>query len=218
MVDYAASRFNMVESQLRTNKILDHAILEAFEALPRERFVPAAMRSVAYVDEDIEIAPGRYLMEPMVLGRLLQAAAPQAHETALDVGCGTGYATMLLGRLAATVVGLESDPELVGEARRILTELEADNTAIVRGPLTEGYAKQAPYNVILLNGAVAEVPYAIREQLADGGRLVAVIRDSAGIGRATLMQRTGDVVSGRVLFDAAVPLLPGFERPPAFVF
>jgi len=218
MVDYAASRFNMVESQLRTNKILDHAILEAFETLPRERFVPAALRSIAYVDEDIEIAPGRYLMEPMVLGRLLQAAAPQAHETALDVGCGTGYATMMLGRLAATVVGLESDPELVGEARRILTELEADNTAIVKGPLTEGYAKQAPYNVILLNGAVAEVPYAIREQLADGGRLVAVIRDSAGIGRATLMQRTGDVVSGRVLFDAAVPLLPGFERPPAFVF
>jgi len=214
----AASRFNMVESQLRTNKILDHAILEAFETLPRERFVPAALRSIAYVDEDIEIAPGRYLMEPMVLGRLLQAAAPQAHETALDVGCGTGYATMMLGRLAATVVGLESDPELVGEARRILTELEADNTAIVKGPLTEGYAKQAPYNVILLNGAVAEVPYAIREQLADGGRLVAVIRDSAGIGRATLMQRTGDVVSGRVLFDAAVPLLPGFERPPAFVF
>jgi len=218
MVDYAASRFNMVESQLRTNKILDHAILEAFETLPRERFVPAALRSIAYVDEDIEIAPGRYLMEPMVLGRLLQAVAPQAHETALDVGCGTGYATMMLGRLAATVVGLESDPELVGEARRILTELEADNTAIVKGPLTEGYAKQAPYNVILLNGAVAEVPYAIREQLADGGRLVAVIRDSAGIGRATLMQRTGDVVSGRVLFDAAVPLLPGFERPPAFVF
>jgi len=218
MVDYAASRFNMVESQLRTNKILDHAILEAFETLPRERFVPAALRSIAYVDEDIEIAPGRYLMEPMVLGRLLQAAAPQAHETALDVGCGTGYATMMLGRLAATVVGLESDPELVGEARRILTELEADNTAIVKGPLTEGYAKQAPYNVILLNGAVAEVPYAIREQLADGGRLVAVIRDSAGIGRATLMQRTGDVVSGRVLFDAAVPQLPGFERAPAFVF
>ena len=218
MVDYAASRFNMVESQLRTNKILDHAILEAFETLPRERFVPAALRSIAYVDEDIEIAPGRYLMEPMVLGRLLQAAAPQAHETALDVGCGTGYATMMLGRLAATVVGLESHPELVGEARRILTELEADNTAIVKGPLTEGYAKQAPYNVILLNGAVAEVPYAIREQLADGGRLVAVIRDSAGIGRATLMQRTGDVVSGRVLFDAAVPQLPGFERAPAFVF
>jgi protein-L-isoaspartate(D-aspartate) O-methyltransferase len=157
-------------------------------------------------------------MEPMVLARLIQAAEPEAHETALDVGCGTGYATMALGRLVATVVGLESDPALAAAARETLAELHGDNTVIVEGPLTEGYAKQAPYNVILLNGAVEEVPYTLREQLADGGRLVAVIRDSGGVGRATLMRRTGDVVSGRVLFDAAVPLLPGFARPPAFVF
>lgn len=218
MVDYAAMRFNMVESQLRTNRVLDSGVLEAFETIPRERFVPEAQRGIAYIDEDIAIAPGRYLMEPMVLARLIQAAEPEAHETALDVGCGTGYATMALGRLVATVVGLESDPALAAAAREALAELHGDNTVIVEGPLTEGYAKQAPYNVILLNGAVEEVPYALREQLADGGRLVAVIRDSGGVGRATLMRRTGDVVSGRVLFDAAVPLLPGFARPPAFVF
>lgn len=218
MVDYAAIRFNMVESQLRTNRVSDPAILDAFETVPRERFVPEAQRSVAYVDEDIPLGGGRYLMEPMVLARLLQAAAPQAHETVLDVACGTGFATFILGRLSATAVGLESDPALAATARRTLSDLEADNTLVVEGPLTEGYAKQAPYNVILLNGAVAEVPYAIREQLAEGGRLVAVIKDADGVGRATLMQRSGDVVSGRVLFDAAIPLLPDFARPPAFVF
>jgi protein-L-isoaspartate(D-aspartate) O-methyltransferase len=218
MVDYAAIRFNMVASQLRTNRVTDTAILEAFETVPRERFVPEAQRSIAYVDEDIPLGGGRHLMEPMVLARLLQAAAPQAHETALDVACGTGFATFILGRLSATAVGLESDPALAASARRTLGDLGADNTLVVEGPLTEGYAKQAPYNVILLNGAVAEVPYAIREQLAEGGRLVAVIKDADGVGRATLMQRTGDVVSGRVLFDAAIPLLPDFARPPAFVF
>lgn len=218
MVDYAATRFNMVESQLRTNRVTDLAVLEAFETIPRERFVPEAQQSFAYVDEDIAIAPGRALMEPMVLARLIQASAPQAHETALDVACGTGYATAILARLVATAVGLESDPALAEAARRTLAELEADNAVIAEGRLSEGYVKQAPYNVILLNGAVAEVPHAITEQLADGGRLVAVVRDSGGIGRATLMLRSGDVVSGRVLFDASIPLLPGFERPPAFVF
>jgi len=218
MIDYAAIRFNMVESQLRTNKVTDFAVLQAFETIPRERFVPEAHRSIAYVDEDIAIGGSRFLMEPMVLARLLQAAAPQAHETALDVGCGNGYATMVLGRLVATAVGLESDSELASAARQTLAELAVDNAIVVEGRLTEGYAKQAPYNVILLDGAVTEIPYALREQLADGGRLVAVVRDAGGIGRATLMQRSGDVVSGRILFDASIPPLPGFERPPAFVF
>jgi protein-L-isoaspartate(D-aspartate) O-methyltransferase len=137
---------------------------------------------------------------------------------ALDIGCATGYATAVLAQLAATVVALESDHHLAAEANSLLSELGIDNAVVVEGPLTEGYAKQAPYNVILLNGAVAEVPTRITDQLADGGRLMTVVRDSAGLGRATLIQRTDNVVSGRVIFDAATPLLPGFAHQPGFVF
>lgn len=218
MVDYAAARRNMVECQLRTNKVSDLGLLEAFETLPRELFVPEPMQGFAYVDEDIEISEGRWLMEPMVLARLLQAADPGAGDVALDIGCGSGYATAILARLSATVVALESDGEMAGTANRLLSELGIDNAVVVEGSLVEGYPKQAPYNLILLSAAVAEVPPAITDQLADGGRLIAVVKDAPGMGRATLMRRGGDVVARRTLFDAATPMLPGFAREPGFVF
>jgi protein-L-isoaspartate(D-aspartate) O-methyltransferase len=218
MIDYAAARLNMVESQLRTNRVSESALLEAFEQVPRERFLPEDVRSIAYVDEDIPLGGGRHLMEPMVLARLLQAARPDPHDVALDVGCGPGYASAILARLAGTVVALEDDPEMAARANRILAELGIDNAVVVEGALGGGYPKQAPYNVILLDGAVAEIPPAIVRQLADGGRLVTIVRDSEGVGRATLVQRSGEVVSSRVLFDAAVPLLPGFAPEPGFVF
>ena len=217
MLDYAAARLNMVESQLRTNKVSNQALLAAFEAVPREHFVPEPLRGIAYVDEDMQIGAGRFLMEPMVLGRLLQEARPGPDDIALDIGCGTGYATAILARLAATVVALEDDAALAARANETLTGMDIDNTVVVEGPLSDGYPRQAPYNVILVNGAVAEIPAAISAQLAEGGRLVTVVQDSAGVGRATLMQRSGGV-SSRVLFDAAVPVLPGFERAPGFVF
>ena len=157
-------------------------------------------------------------MEPMVLARLRQAARPEPDDIALDLGCTTGYATAILSRLVATVVALEGDADLAAEANRTLSELEIDNAVVVEGPLTEGYPKQAPYNVIVLGGAVAEILPAIGDQLADGGRLVAVVKREPGMGRATLMQRNGGVVSSRILFDASVPMLPGFEVEPGFVF
>ena len=218
MVDFAAARLNMVESQLRTNKVTHAALLDAFESTPREVFVPESRRGIAYVDEDIEIGPGRYLMEPMVLARLLQAANPGPADVVLDIGCGTGYATALVARLAATVVALEDDPDLAAIATRTLAELGVDNAVVVTGNLSEGYPAQAPYNVILIDGGVAEVPEAISRQLADGGRLITVVKDSGNIGRATLVERFGDVISGRVLFDAAVPVLPVFQKAPGFVF
>ena len=218
MVDFAAARLNMVESQLRTNKVTDLRLLGAFETVPRELFVPEPLRGIAYIDEDVALGGGRFVMEPRVLARLLQAAQPGPEDVALDLGCGSGYATAILSRLVATVVALEDDAALAAAAIRTLGNLEFDNAVVVEGRLAEGYPKQAPYNVILLGGAVDEVPAAIADQLAEGGRLVTVVSAGPGLGRATLMRRDGGVNSSRVLYDAALPVLPGFEAEPGFVF
>lgn len=219
MVDFAAARLNMVESQIRTNKVSDEGVLGAFESLPRERFVPDNKQGIAYIDEDLPIGHGRFLIEPMVLARLLQAAGPRAGEMALDVGCGTGFSTAVMARLGATVVGLESEEELVESANRLLTDLDIDNGVVVRGTLHEGYEKQAPYDVILIGGTVEFVPDAIIGQLADGGRLATVLRtENGGMGQAMLYRRDGEVIAHRALFDASVPALPGFARKRGFTF
>ncbi len=208
----------MVESQIRTNKVTDPRIVAAFEATAREAFVGEGKRGIAYIDEDLEVAPGRYLLEPMVLARLLQVAAPQATDMALDIGCATGYSTAVLAQLVQTVVGLECDRGLMDLANRTLNGLDVDNAVVVEGTLSAGYQKQAPYDVIVFQGAVSEVPEAIKRQLADGGRLTVVVVDAMGIGRGTLIQRAGDSFSTRALFDASTPLLPGLAREAGFVF
>ena len=219
MVDFAAARLNMVESQIRTNKVSDEAILTAFEDLPRERFVPENKQGIAYIDEDLPIGHGRYLIEPMVLARLLQAAAPRAGEMVLDVGCGSGFSTAIMAQLGATVVGLESELELVESANALLTELDIDNGVVVRGTLEEGYGKQAPYDVILIGGSVEFVPEAVTDQLAEGGRLATVVRaPNGGLGQAMLYRRDGGVVAHRALFDASIPALPGFAKKRGFTF
>ena len=218
MSDYATIRHTMVESQLRTNEVAEPRLVDAIEAVPRERFVPEPMQGIAYVDEDLEIAPGRYLMEPRVLARLLQAATIDADDVVLDVGCATGYSTVVLAHLAGTVVGLESDGALASRADQLMAELGVDKAAVVTGPLAEGYSRQAPYNVILVDGAVPDVPTGLSDQLADGGRLLAVVREPGNVGRAVLMLRRHGMLSSRELFDAAVPILPGFEQAPGFVF
>ena len=218
MFDFAQARSNMIDSQLRTNKVTDAGVLEAFAAVPRERFLPEARAGVAYIDEDLEVAPGRYLMEPMVLARLLQAARIEATDMVLDVGCTTGYSSAVLARLADTVVALENDPSLCERANQTLQDLGIDNAVVVTGDLTAGYEKQAPYDVILLGGAVAELPEAILSQLAEGGRLVTVMASQAHLGQAVLVRRNAGQASRRVLFDAAVRELPGFAAAPGFVF
>lgn len=218
MADYAAARLNMVESQLRTNRVWDPRILEAFETVPRERYVPERARGFAYIDEDLALGHGRYLMEPMVMARLIQAAEIAPGDIALDLGCGTGYAAAVLAQIAATVVAVEEVPELAKAAAESLESQQVTNAVVVEAKLSEGYPKQAPYDVIVLGGAVAEMPRAIEEQLAEGGRMVGVVRDAQGVGRAMLMRKVGGVVSGRVLFDANTPIMPGFERKAKFVF
>lgn len=216
-MNYAVARHNMVEGQIRPNRVTDPVLIEALETVPRERFVPEHLRSVAYVDEDIHIGRGRYLIEPMVLARLLQLAAVERTDVVLDIGCATGYAAAILSKMANTVVALESDTELASAASRTLSELSVDNVVVLTGPLEQGCPRQAPFNVILIEGAVDSVPPTISGQLAEGGRLVTVVRQE-GPGRAVLMTRVGGVLSSRPAFDAAIAWLPGFRRGPGFVF
>ncbi|HJT14127.1 MAG TPA: protein-L-isoaspartate O-methyltransferase [Dongiaceae bacterium] len=216
-MDYAIARQHMVDSQVRTNKVTDERLIEAIRALPRERFVPDRARSRAYLDDDVEIAQGRYLMEPMVTARLIQAAEVKPDDIALVVGAGTGYAAALLSRLANTVVALESEQQLVQRAGGVLSELSIDNAIVFEGPLNAGCPKHAPYNVVYLDGSVEQLPAALTSQLADGGRLVGVQLDQ-GVGRASLWIKSGSAISRRVLFDANVAPLPGFAAPPRFVF
>ena len=218
MTDHAAARRNMVSGQIRTNRVSDERLIEAMEEIPRERFVPPAKRGVAYVDEDVEIAPGRYLMEPMVLARMVQEAGIAADDMVLDVGCGTGYATAVMSRLAGTVIALDVDGSLAAEAERTLNAVGADNAIVVTGPLAEGYARQAPYDVILLGGAVDRLPQALADQLAEGGRIVGVLREAGGVGQATLWARHRGALSSRSLFEASLPPLPGIARPVQFEF
>jgi protein-L-isoaspartate(D-aspartate) O-methyltransferase len=217
-IDYHSARFNMVECQIRPNKVTDPAIIEAMLAVPRERFVPPSLRGIAYVDDDIPLGGGRYLMEPMVVGRLLQIAAVERGDLVLDIGCGSGYTSAVMARLARDVVALEEDAALARQAGALVAELGLRNVAVVEGKLAEGYAPRAPYDVILVNGAVAAVPPAIAGQLANGGRLVAVVKTDSGMGKAILMTRVDDAFGQRILFDAGTPLLPGFAARQGFEF
>lgn len=218
MVDYSVVRRNMVESQVRPNRVTDPAIIEALTGVPRELFVPDPLRGIAYVDKDIDLGRGRYLMAPMVMARLLQVGEIRPGAIALDIGCASGYSTAVLARLCDSVMAVEEDTELVGAATTVLAELGVDNAAVIEGPLVQGYAKQAPYDLILFGGAIPRVPEAIAGQLAEGGRIVAVIDEGTGIGRGTVFTGHDGGLSGRQIFDAAIPLLPGFAGKPEFVF
>jgi protein-L-isoaspartate(D-aspartate) O-methyltransferase len=216
---YAQARRQMVLSQLRPNKVIDEQVINAMEALPREQFVPQPYRGVAYMDEDVAVAPGRFLMEPMVLARLLQEAELQPQDIALVIGCATGYDVAVLAKIVNTAIGLESDTALAQQASQTLQSLGLDNVAVVEGPLKEGLAKQGPFNVILLAGAIPEISETLLNQLADGGRLIGVVRPpEAPIGQAVIVKRAGNLFPQRVLFDAGTRPLPGFERPAGFVF
>ena len=218
MPNYATARLNMVENQIRPNRVTDERLLAAIAEVPRERFVPKRLHGNAYVDQDLALGDGRYLMEPVVFARLLQAAAIGPGDVVLDIGCGTGYSAAVLGKLAGTVVALESDAALAKQAIEALTELDVDNAAVVEGPLDEGYPRQAPYDVIVLGGSVDAVPDAITDQLVDGGRLVAVVNVAPSVGNIEVIRRLHGGLSRRQLFDAAVPVLPGFAAEHGFVF
>ena len=218
MTVFEVARSHMLESQLRPNKVTDDRVLNAFASIKRELFVPEHLRPVAYIDEDLPLGGGRYLMEPMVAARLLQEAAIARTDAALIVGAGSGYEAALTAMLARSVLALEEDPELARRARAALVEHAIASVSVVEGPLDEGYLPRAPYDVILFGGGIVEIPPKIAAQLADGGRLLAVVKPANTIGRVTLVTRTSGVLARRVIFDAATPMLPGFASKPAFEF
>ena len=218
MDEFAVRRVNMVESQLRANGVTDEALLEAMGAVERERFVQKARRGVAYVDEDLALGGGRFLLEPRVFARLCQLAGIGPEDYVLDVGAGLGYSSAVLGRIASAVVALEEDAGLAEGAREALAAAGADYIAVVEGPLTDGCPREAPFSVIIAEGAVSEPPRAWFDCLADGGRLAAVVRSGSGMGRGTLFVRRGGRISARPEFDAGTPFIPGCEPEEAFVF
>lgn len=219
MTDFALARRNMVEGQLRPNRVTNPQLLAVLADLPRERFLPDAVRSVAYADEDVPLGNGRHLMEPMVLARLIQALQPRSEERALVVASGCGYGAALLARLVMSVTSVESDPTLAHAADQTARTLGLGNVTQATGKLEEGAAAGAPYDVILIEGAVRLIPQAILDQLAEAGRLVTVLAGAAGaLGVAQLVVKQGGVTSGRPLFDAGTPLLPGFAPPARFTF
>jgi len=227
MIDFERARATMVESQLRTDRVTDRRILSAFATLPRERFVPEDKRDLAYSDASLEVwpsidgAPARFLLPPVVLARLVQLAAVEAKDAVLDVGCATGYSTAVLARLARIVIGLEPEPELAEAARRTLRELAIETATIVEGALADGAPKDGPYDVILLNGSVEEIPESLRAQLREGGRLVAILAsgaNEASPGKAYLFVKIDGEASGLPHFDAGARALPGFSRALAFAF
>ena len=218
MTGFDVARAHMIESQIRPNKVTDERVLAALAETRRELFAPEHLRPIAYVDDDLPLGGGRYLMQPMVVARLLQAAQVGRGDTALVVGAGAGYEAAVLARLARAVIALEQDPALARRARAALVDHAIAAVSVVEGPLAQGWRLRAPYEAIVFGGAVAELPDEIFKQLAEGGRLVAVVKPEGGIGRAMLITRTGGVIARRVIFDAATPLLPGFQAKSAFVF
>lgn len=215
----ATSRKFMVDGQLRPNKVTDARLLAAMGRLPRENFVPAASRARAYADDAVPLPGGRGMMSPMVLARLIQAAAPALGESALVVGAGTGYAAAVLADLGLVVTALEEDAGLLAAAGPALAAaLPGARPVLVQGSLAQGHARGAPFDVILLDGAVAELPPALEAQLAEGGQLVGVLARPGQVSTAML----GRKLSGRLflspIMDAAAPPLPGFVPEPGFVF
>lgn len=222
MADIALQRKNMVESQVRPSDVTDRRIIRAMHELPREAFVPAAAREVAYMDGEVVLAPARQgrpsraMMSPRTLARLVQLLAPEATDKALVVASATGYSAALLGRMVSKVVAVESDAVLVEEASRGLAAAAATNVSLIKNDLAVGAPGEGPYDVVLVDGAVEEVPQALLAQLAEGGRLVAIVV-AGGLGKAVLWRKLGGLVDPTTAFEAMAPSLSGLHKAPAFV-
>ena len=216
--DAATQRLNMLESQVRPSDVTDRRIMRAMGALPRERFVPADQRSLAYMDGPVPLGAGRSarkLMDARTFAKMAQLADIPDGGAVLEIGAGTGYGVAVLASFAKKVFGVESDAGLVAQGAALLKDLKIENAHMRQGPLPAGLASEGPFDAIIVSGAVPEVPAALLDQLKDGGRLVAVVADGVA-GKATVFVRSGKTFVDRDGFDANAQALPGFERPKAF--
>lgn len=218
MNDYAKARLAMVNSQIRPSDVTDHRIHDAMAELPRELFVPKSQLAKAYADAEILVGDHRAMLRPREFAKLVQAAGVTASDVVLDIACGRGYSTAVLARLAETVIGLE-DPStgLATKAGERLSQVGADNAVVIEGPLAAGAPGQGPFNVIIVEGAVARPSAAWLDQLAEAGRLAVIEREGV-VGRAKIYTRAGGRVGERIVFDCAPPYLPGFEPVASFTF
>lgn len=205
----------MVDTQVRPSDVTKFPIIEAMLAVPREEYVPSAQREAAYIGENLSIAPGRVLLEARSLAKLLDTLDVGPHDLVLDLGCGLGYSAAVVARLAEAVVAVEEDAALASEAQHLLSSQGVDNAAVIAGPLALGAPKHGPYDVILMQGAVETVPDALLAQLKDGGRIGAIFMEGR-LGVARVGHMSGGKVTWRYAFNAAAPVLAGFEKDRAF--
>ena len=209
----------MLESQIRPNKVIDEKVLSAFSIIPRELFVQKSMRDIAYIDEDLPLSNGRYLMEPMVLARLIQSLNLNVFDNVMIIGVGTGYSAAIISQIVASVIGIESRTNLIKKAENNLIHLDITNTVLFKERLQDGYSKEAPYNAILIDGGVGFIPDSILNQLAKNGRLVSIYRRKIETaGEASLWMRAASNFTRTCLFNAQVPTLEEFKKKPEFSF
>jgi protein-L-isoaspartate(D-aspartate) O-methyltransferase len=216
MSTFAAQRLNMIDAQVRTNDVTDPRIHAAMGEVPRERFVPAAKRALAYADVPVEVSRGRYLLDPRTFAKMLVLAGVTPDDKVLDVGCATGYSSAVLSRLARTVFALEQDADLVRMASELLPTV-GSSAILTQGALNQGFKAKAPYDTIFINGAIDAAPETLLSQLAEGGRLVAVVLEN-GRSQALRFVREQGRIGRRAGFDASVPALVGFSKTVGFVF
>jgi protein-L-isoaspartate(D-aspartate) O-methyltransferase len=215
LADFATRRMMMVDTQVRPSDVTKFPIIAAMLNVPRERFVPSARRDTAYAGDHVPLAQGRVLLDPRTFAKMLDAIDIQPGDVVLDVGCGLGYSTAVLARMADFVVGVEDDGARADEAQALLSEIGCDNAAIVTGPLTAGAPKSAPYDAVLVNGAVEQVPPALIAQMNDGGRIACIWAEGM-LGTARVGHLSGGRVAWRPVFNASAPVLAGFATTTAF--
>lgn len=215
MTDFAARRRMMVDTQIRPSDVTKYPIIDALLNVPRELFVPDAQRDAAYIGRDLQLTANRVLLEPRTLAKTLDALDVSGDELVLDVGSAYGYSAAVVARFAEAVVALEEDETMSGESVALLAEAGADNVIPHAGSLAEGAAEHGPYDVILVQGGVEELPQTLLDQLKDGGRIACIFMTGA-LGEVRIGHKTGSAVSWRFEFNAGAPVLPGFEKQRIF--
>lgn len=215
MTDYSARRAVMVDTQIRPSDVTKFPIIDAMMSVPREAFVPVELREAAYMGENIDLGGGRVILDPRILGKMLDALDIQADELVLDVGCALGYSSAVMARVAEAVVAVEENAEMAGEAPGLLSENGADNVILQEGPLTQGAPEHGPYDVIVVEGAVEHLPQTLCDQVKEGGRIACLFMEGA-LGAVRIGYRIDGEISWRFAFNAGAPVLPGFERHAAF--